>query len=101
MGSGIPGRAGVTTIVEHTHGWPVHEVARLTEKRAHLRGRSSVDFGLAAHVWPDRLDGLGPLWDAGVTFFKIFTCTTHGVPGLDSERLLEALRVLADLGAPC
>ena len=49
---------GVTTVVEHTHGWPVISADRLIEKRAHLRGRSHVDFGLAAHVWPDRLEAV-------------------------------------------
>jgi dihydroorotase-like cyclic amidohydrolase len=76
--------AGVTTIIEHTHSAPITSVSTLTDKRAYLRGKSYVDFGLAAHVWPDRIDLLSDLWEEGVSFFKIFTCTTHGVPGLDS-----------------
>lgn len=32
-GSAAAVRSGVTTIIEHTHGWPVTDAARLTEKR--------------------------------------------------------------------
>jgi dihydroorotase-like cyclic amidohydrolase len=92
---------GVTTIVEHTHGWPVTTAGRLREKLAAVRGRSWVDFGLAAHVWPDHLDDLAALWHDGVSFFKIFTCDTHGIPGLGTDLLLDALGLLAGLGAPC
>jgi dihydroorotase-like cyclic amidohydrolase len=88
---------GVTTIVEHTHAHPIREVPDLTEKRQHLRGRSNVDFGLAAHVWPDRVSHIPDLWHAGVTFFKIFTCTTHGVPGIDPGHLLAALTSIASV----
>lgn len=92
---------GVTTVVEHTHTEPVRELAEFQEKRRYLQGRSNVDFGLAAHVWPDRVDELVDLWEAGITFFKIFTCTTHGVPGLDAANLLRALRALAAFAGPC
>lgn len=92
---------GVTTIVEHTHGWPVTTPRRLAEKLATVSGRSWVDFGIAAHVWPDRVAELQPLWQAGVTFFKIFTCDTHGIPGLATDVLHEVLAVLAQAGAPC
>ncbi len=91
---------GVTTIVEHTHAWPVTTPARLAEKLSVVAGRSAVDYGLAAHVWPDQLAELAPLWRAGVTFFKIFTCDTHGIPGLGTDVLAEALGLLAGLGAP-
>jgi allantoinase len=92
--------AGVTTIVEHTHAHPVREVTDLADKRAHLADRAHVDYGLAAHVWPDRIDRIPALYEAGVTFFKIFTCTTHGVPGIDAAHLLDAFRALASCGAP-
>jgi dihydroorotase (multifunctional complex type) len=90
---------GVTTIVEHTHAHPVRTVEELEQKRRYLRGRSHVDHGLAAHVWPDQIGRLGELWAAGAAFFKIFTCTTHGVPGLDAAHLLAALEDLARTGA--
>ncbi|MGH9102290.1 MAG: dihydroorotase [Acidimicrobiales bacterium] len=92
---------GVTTIVEHTHGWPVTSADRLSEKLAHVRGRSHVDYGLAAHVWPDRLDQLAPMWSGGVSFFKIFTCETHGVPALGPDVLSEALRAIARIDGAC
>lgn len=90
---------GVTTIVEHTHANPIREAADLREKRAYLQGRSNVDFGLAAHVWPDRISNIPDLWHAGVTFFKIFTCTTHGVPGIDPGHLLAALTSIGAVDA--
>ncbi|HLI14564.1 MAG TPA: dihydroorotase family protein [Acidimicrobiales bacterium] len=93
-------RQGVTTIVEHTHSWPVTSPERYAEKLAHLAGRSHVDFGLAAHVWPDR-DDLEALWHAGVVFFKIFTCSTHGVPGLTGERLAAAFEAIGRFGGSC
>ena len=92
---------GVTTIIEHTHGRPIREPADLEAKRRYLLGRSNVDFALAAHVWPDRIDQIRPLWAAGVAFFKIFTCTTHGVPGLDNATLLRAFREIADVDGRC
>jgi allantoinase len=92
---------GVTTVVEHTHGWPVISADRLAEKRAHLRGRSHVDFGLAAHVWPDRIDDLPALWQAGVAFFKAFTCHTHGIPAIDADRLLDLAQALGAIDATC
>lgn len=100
-GTAAAARSGVTTIIEHTHGWPVNAVERLREKCDHLGGRSYIDYSLAAHVWPDRLDELEPLWRAGVGFFKIFTCTTHGVPGLGAEALLDVFGRLAALDARC
>jgi len=89
---------GVTTIVEHTHAHPVRRPDDLAEKRSHLEGRANVDFGLAAHLWPDDILGMAAMWKGGVTFFKMFTCTTHGVPGLDAASVDAALRTLAGLG---
>lgn len=92
---------GVTTIIEHTHGWPVTTVGRLTEKREYLCGRSYVDFGLAAHVWPDHLPDLRTLWRAGAAFFKIFTCETHGVPAIHADLMLEVLGAVASFDGAC
>ncbi|HSK95184.1 MAG TPA: amidohydrolase family protein, partial [Euzebyales bacterium] len=55
-GTAAAAARGVTTIVEHTHAHPVRDVDELTAKCSHLAGRSHVDYGLAAHVWPDRID---------------------------------------------
>ena len=93
--------AGVTTVVEHTHARPVRTVDELRAKVAHLESRSVVDYGLAAHAWPDRLDEAEPLWRAGVTYIKAFTCTTHGVPGFDAAHLLELFKRAAPTGVRC
>ncbi|MFV2039912.1 MAG: dihydroorotase family protein, partial [Acidimicrobiales bacterium] len=100
-GTSAAARQGVTTIVEHTHGWPLTDSGRFTEKWHHLRERSYVDFGLAAHVFPEHVDELGAMWRAGITFFKIFTCATHGVPAVTPEILLDVFQELAALDAAC
>jgi dihydroorotase (multifunctional complex type) len=100
-GSSAAAVGGVTTVIEHTHSDPVRNVQFLREKIEHLRNRSLVDFGLAAHAWPDQASQYAELWRAGVTFFKVFTCTTHGVPGHDPAALLKLFRELAELDALC
>jgi allantoinase len=100
-GTAAAAARGVTTIVEHTHAHPVRTADELAAKLAHLDGRAHVDYGLAAHVWPDHLNDLQALWAAGISYFKIFTCTTHGVPGLGPAALKRALDVLAVIGAGC
>ncbi len=92
---------GVTTIVEHTHGHPVRTVPDLHEKLAHLKSRSRVDFGLAAHVWMEHIGDLSGLWAAGVAFFKMFTCTTHGVPAVEGKAMTEVLTELARFEGNC
>jgi len=60
-----------------------------------------VDFGLAAHVWPDHVDALDAAWRAGVTFFKVFTCTTHGVPGIEGDALRSVFERVASFDGVC
>lgn len=98
-GTAAAAAAGVTTVVEHSHGQPVRSPDDLRDKVGYLAGRSNVDFGLAAHAWPGRARDLADLWSAGVTFFKVFTCTTHGVPGHDAAALLAHLDASALVGA--
>jgi dihydroorotase len=100
-GTRAAARQGVTTIVEHTHGWPLTDAGRFGEKRQHLRDRSHVDYAFAAHVFPEHAREIRSLWEAGVTFFKIFTCATHGVPAVTPEILLEVFEELAGLDAAC
>lgn len=100
-GTSAAARAGVTTVIEHTHAGPVRTPADLLEKRRYLQDRSVVDYALAAHAWPDRIDQVGPLWRSGVAFVKVFTCTTHGVPGFDAGALLRLFRSSAAAGAIC
>jgi dihydroorotase-like cyclic amidohydrolase len=57
-----------------------------------------VDYGLAAHAWPGHASDVSSLWAAGVAFFKVFTCTTHGVPGHDAAALKEHLTQTALCG---
>ena len=97
-GTSAAAAAGVTTIVEHSHGQPVRTVDDLRAKRDYLAGRSNVDFGLAAHAWPGQTDVAG-LWAAGVSFFKVFTCTTHGVPGHSAAALRDHFEASALAGA--
>jgi allantoinase len=98
-GSSAAAVGGVTTVIEHTHSNPVLTVEDLKEKRAYLAGRSVVDFGLMAHVFPDTIEYVPTLWEEGVAMFKAFTCTTHGVPGLLPDDLLRLFRALTDAGA--
>jgi dihydroorotase (multifunctional complex type) len=92
---------GVTTVIEHTHSHPVRDPAFLREKIEHVRRRSSIDFGLAAHAWPSQIGQHRALWAAGVTFFKVFTCTTHGVPGFDPASLLALFREVTAFDGLC
>jgi dihydroorotase (multifunctional complex type) len=97
-GTAAAAASGVTTIVEHSHGAPVRTGDDLQDKRNYLRERSNVDYGLAAHAWPGHASAVPDLWAAGVAFFKVFTCTTHGVPGHDAAALKEHLTQTAQCG---
>jgi dihydroorotase len=100
-GTAAAAARGVTTIIEHTHAHPLRDPDELADKRAALRGRSNVSFGLAAHVWPDRIETLQDTWRAGVSFFKVFTCATHGVPAVEGDDLRRTVRAVADFGGTC
>jgi dihydroorotase (multifunctional complex type) len=91
-GSTAAAVGGTTTVIEHTHAAPVLDAQGLRRKVAHLSRRSVIDFGLAAHVWPDHLSQLAELWGAGPAYLKAFTCETHGVPALLAGDLLRCLR---------
>jgi dihydroorotase (multifunctional complex type) len=100
-GTAAAARAGITTVIEHTHAAPVISAQDLRAKADHLRERSRVDFALAAHAWPDRLGEVEGVWRAGATFVKAFTCTTHGLPGFDAAALNHLFRCAAACGAVC
>lgn len=97
-GSAAAAVGGITCVAEHTHGWPVTTADRMHEKIGFLEGRSVVDFVLGAHASPDELDRVGPLREAGAAFVKAFTCTTHGIQGLDPDQQLRLLRSAASAG---
>ncbi len=98
-GSSAAAVGGVTTVIEHTHSNPVLTPDDFREKVVHLRDRSVIDYGLMAHVFPDTIKHVPALWEDGVAMFKVFTCTTHGVPGLLPDDLLRLFRSLSDIGA--
>jgi allantoinase len=100
-GTAAAAARGVTTIVEHTHAAPVRRAEDMTWKLAAIRGRAHVDVGVAAHVWPDALSHLEATWLAGVTFFKIFTCSTHGVPAVEGDELRAAFEAIARFDGRC
>jgi allantoinase len=99
-GTAAAAGSGVTTVLEHTHFTPVLDADALASKRDYAGERSRVDFGLAAHVFPESIDRIGELWEAGAVFFKAFTCTTHGVPGLGEDELRRAFAAAAAVDAP-
>lgn len=100
-GTAAAARAGVTTLIEHTHAAPVVTAEDLAAKRERLRDRSHVDFALAAHAWPDRQDAVDGVWRAGAAFVKAFTCETHGLPGHDPAALRGLFDRVAGAGAVC
>ena len=100
-GTAAAAASGVTTIVEHTHAAPVRDATEIEEKIAWCEGRSHVDYGLAAHAWPDRLEAVAGAWAAGPIFLKVFTCATHGVPGFDARTLHTLFRETRRVGAIC
>jgi dihydroorotase (multifunctional complex type) len=101
-GTAAAAASGVTTIVEHTHGAPVRSGQELNAKANWVDGRSNVDFALAAHAWPDRIREIEGIAAKGAAFLKVFTCTTHGVPGFSDEDALRAVfRETARVGLPC
>jgi dihydroorotase (multifunctional complex type) len=94
-------RSGVTTVIEHTHARPVITADDLVDKAAYLASRARSDFALGAHAWPDRLDAVPGVWEAGAAFVKAFTCTTHGVPGFTTAALRRLFETAAAAGAVC
>jgi allantoinase len=99
-GTAAAAASGVTTVLEHTHFAPVLDRDTLAEKRRYASERSRVDFGLAAHLFPESIERVPELWTEGVAFFKAFTCTTHGVPGLGEDELRRAFAAAAAVDAP-
>ncbi|PLR79796.1 amidohydrolase [Bacillus canaveralius] len=100
-GSTAAAMGGVTTVVEHTHGVPVRSVKAFREKNEHLKNRSLVDYGLTAHAFPEDLGNLKALWDDGVLMFKIFTCTTHGIPTMNNDQLYRTFEEIASFDGTC
>ena len=94
-GSAAAARAGVTTVIEHSHVSPVRNSAELHEKATYLAARSYIDFGLAAHSIPGDVETALDAWHAGAMFLKVFTCTTHGVGGHSTAQMSRLFTRLA------
>lgn len=101
FGSSAAAIGGVTTVVEHTHAVPVRTVEGFNSKIEHLKDRSLIDYALTAHVFPEDLGNLRVLWESGVKLFKIFTCTTHGIPTLNNDELFRAFKEIASFDGRC
>lgn len=100
-GSAAAAVAGVTTVIEHTHARPVVSAADLREKSEYVNGRSAIDFALGAHALPGRQEDVPGVWEAGAAFIKVFTCTTHGLIGIEEEELKRLLGTAAAANALC
>lgn len=100
-GTAAAARAGVTSIIEHSHVSPVRTGAQLKEKIDYVGGRARVDFALAVHAWPGDLDSIREAWLSGAAFIKAFTCATHGIVGHDASHLRQLFVRAAELDAIC
>jgi len=88
-GSSAAAAGGVTTVIEHTHSSPIRNLKEFKSKLSYVSQKSVVDFGLTAHIWGDNIEDLEELWKNGITMFKLFTTTTHGVPGMNNFQIKE------------
>jgi dihydroorotase (multifunctional complex type) len=100
-GSSAAAVGGATTVIEHTHAGPLLSPKAVREKAAYLADRSVVDYGLIAHVWPDMIDQVRTIWEAGASAFKVFTCETHGVPAILPGDMLRLFRTVAEFDGLC
>lgn len=98
-GSAAAAVAGVTTILEHSHGNRVTNGASLHKKIEYLKDRSVIDFGLGAHFSPNGIDEIQEVLQEGAAFIKVFTCTTHGVEAVENGVFLQAMKHFEPSGA--
>jgi dihydroorotase (multifunctional complex type) len=98
-GSSAAAVAGVTTVIEHSHGVRVTNGASLLKKAEYLRERSVIDFGLGAHFSSGGLADIEEVLKEGAAFIKVFTCTTHGVDAVENGILFQAMKRFAPEGA--
>lgn len=109
-GSGGAAAGGVTTLVEMPHSAPpATSLAAFRRKQALMAAHCVVDFALWAGLDGANDAELPALVEAGALGFKAFLCSGaaggeapdhRGLPRLDDDGLLRAMRVLAPLGAP-
>ena len=100
---------GVTTVIEMPHSAPpATTLAAFERKRDLFAARSSVDFALWGGLDGANLPEIPRLVGAGAAALKGFMCSgkaggeagdKRGLPMLDDDDLLEAMRVAAPLGS--
>lgn len=100
-GTAAAARAGVTSIVEHSHITPVRTDDRLKEKIDYVGKRARIDYALAAHAWPGDVEAAVEVWRAGAAFVKAFTCRTHGIPAHDAAELHRLFAGLEEVDGIC
>ncbi|MBM4314381.1 MAG: amidohydrolase family protein, partial [Deltaproteobacteria bacterium] len=91
---------GVTSLIEHSHCTAVHSGAEFRNKRDYLKNRSVVDFGIGAHFPTESVDHVGEAEQEGAAFIKVMTCTTHGIKGVATGELQEAMSRYGRTGIP-
>jgi dihydroorotase-like cyclic amidohydrolase len=90
-GTAAAAAQGVTALIEHSHCTAVHSGAEFRSKRDYLKNRSVVDFGIGAHFPTESVDHVGEAEQEGAAFIKVMTCTTHGIKGVTTGELHEAM----------
>ena len=85
-GSSAAAVAGVTTVIEHSHGSPVHSPEDLRRKADYLKNRSVVDFALGAHFSMESPREMDEVFREGAAFIKVFTCTISSMPKMNRSR---------------
>lgn len=99
-GTAAAAAQGVTALIEHSHCTAVHSGAEFRGKRDHLKTRSVIDFGIGAHFPTESIDHIGEVLEEGAAFVKVMTCTTHGIKGVATGDLHEAMSRYAATGMP-
>lgn len=99
-GTAAAAAQGVTTLIEHSHCTAAHSGTEVKAKIEALKERSIVDFGIGAHFPTESVDQVGEAVAAGAAFIKVMTCTTHGIQGVSTGDLHEAMARFGATGIP-
>ncbi len=99
-GTAAAAAQGVTTLIEHSHCTAVRSGAEFVLKKEYLENRSVIDFGIGAHFPTDSIDRIGEVIREGAAFIKVFTCTTHGIPGVATGDLYAGMSRYGDTRIP-
>lgn len=99
-GTAAAAAQGVTTLIEHSHCTAVHSGEEFRKKRDYLKDRSVIDFGIGAHFPIVSIDHVGEAAEEGAAFIKVMACTTHGIRGVTTGELHEAMSRFGHLRIP-